>query len=78
MTRAACTKHYNSNVLQVDEEGGGGGGGGGGEEVEEERITGDVNSHISFTIETKDKSNLALGSSINDVTILVEGMSRIS
>ena len=30
--------------------------GGGDEEVEEERIVGDVNSHISFTIETKDKS----------------------
>ena len=33
----------------VDEEGGG-------DDSEEERIVGDLNSHISFTIETKDKS----------------------
>jgi hypothetical protein len=42
--------------FKVDEDGGGGVGGGG-EEVEEERIIGDLNTHISFTIETKDKSN---------------------
>ena len=29
---------------------------GGGDDSEEERIVGDLNSHISFTIETKDKS----------------------
>ena len=40
---------------QVDEEAAGGGGGGG-EDSEEERIVGDLNSHISFTIETKEKS----------------------
>ena len=27
-----------------------------GEDMEEERIVGDLNSHISFTIETKEKS----------------------
>jgi hypothetical protein len=46
--------HINKKNFQVEEEGGGGGSS---EEVEEERIIGDVNSHISFTIETKDKSN---------------------
>ena len=31
---------------------------GGSDEAEEERIVGDLDSHISFTIETKDKSKI--------------------